>query len=54
MMYAIAIAVAFIHPGLSFAIDGAIVVYFLVSRSDVPGLIHRAARGRRVIGGGGV
>jgi uncharacterized membrane protein len=40
--YALAIAVAFVSPWASFAIDGAIAVYFALSRSEVPGLIYRA------------
>jgi uncharacterized membrane protein len=43
LVYLGAIAVAFVSPWASFAIDGAIAVYFAVSRSEVPGLIHRAS-----------
>jgi hypothetical protein len=42
-VYVVAIAVAFVSPWASFAIDGAIAVYYAVSRSEVPGLIHRAS-----------
>jgi hypothetical protein len=42
-VYVVAIAVAFVSPDASFAIDGLIALYFAVSRSEVPGLIHRAA-----------
>jgi hypothetical protein len=42
-VYAIAIAIAFVSPDVSFAIDALVAVYFAVSRSEVPGLIHRAA-----------
>jgi len=37
--YAAAVAVAFVSPQASFAIDALVVVYFAVSRSSVPGLI---------------
>jgi uncharacterized membrane protein len=43
LVYAIAIAIAFVSPDVSFAIDALVAVYFAVSRSEVPGLIHRAA-----------
>ena len=42
-VYVVAIAVAPISPTASFAIDAAIAVYFAVTRSEVPGLIHQAA-----------
>jgi uncharacterized membrane protein len=43
LVYLLAIAVAFASPGASFAIDALIAVYFAASKSEVPGLIHRAA-----------
>ncbi len=43
LVYLIAIAVAFLSPAASFAIDALVAVYFAVSRSRVPGLIVRAA-----------
>ncbi len=39
-----AIAVAFLSPAASFAIDALIALYFAASKSEVPGLIQRAAR----------
>lgn len=44
LVYVVAIAVAFLSPAASFAIDAAIALYFAASRSEVPGLIDRAAR----------
>jgi hypothetical protein len=44
LVYLLAIVVALISPALSFAIDALVAVYFAVSRSRVPGLIHRAAQ----------
>jgi uncharacterized membrane protein len=43
LVYLPAIAVAFVSPTASFAIDAAVAVYFALSKSEVPGLIHRAA-----------
>ncbi len=39
VVYLVAIAVAFLSPLASFAIDAVVAVYFAVSRSAVPGLI---------------
>ncbi|HWK19012.1 MAG TPA: TMEM175 family protein [Solirubrobacteraceae bacterium] len=44
LIYLVAIAVAFVSPAASFAIDAVIALYFAVSKSEVPGLIQRAAR----------
>jgi len=44
LVYLVAIVVAFISPALSFAIDALVAVYFALSRSQVPGLIHRAVQ----------
>ena len=43
LVYLIAIAVAFLSPVASFAIDAIVAVYFAASRSRVPGLLVRAA-----------
>jgi hypothetical protein len=43
LVYLIAIAVAFLSPKVSFAIDAIVAVYFAASRSRVPGLIVRSA-----------
>ncbi len=43
LAYLPAIALAPLVPAVSFAIDAAIAIYFALSRSEVPGLIHRAA-----------
>jgi uncharacterized membrane protein len=43
LVYVAAIAVAFVSPDVSFAIDALIAVYFALSRSEVPGLIQRTA-----------
>jgi uncharacterized membrane protein len=43
LVYVPAILVAFVSPDASFAVDALIAAYFAVSRSEVPGLIHRAA-----------
>jgi uncharacterized membrane protein len=43
LVYLIAIAVAFLSPKVSFAIDAIVAVYFAASRSKVPGLIVRSA-----------
>ena len=42
LVYLIAIAVAFLSPKASFAIDAIVAVYFAASRSRVPGLIVRS------------
>ena len=39
LVYLVAIALAFVSPLASFAIDAGVVLYFAVSSSDVPGLI---------------
>jgi len=44
LVYVAAIAVAFLSPVASFAIDAFVAVYFAVSKSEVPGLIARSAR----------
>ena len=44
LVYLIAIAVAFLSPKVSFAIDAIVAVYFAASRSRVPGLIVRSAQ----------
>ena len=44
LVYLIAIAVAFLSPKASFAIDAIVAVYFAASRSRVPGLIVRSAQ----------
>jgi len=44
LIYLVAIAVAFVSPAASFAIDAVIALYFAVSKSEVPGLIARSAR----------
>jgi uncharacterized membrane protein len=41
-VYVVAIAVATVSPPASFAVDGAVAVYFALSRSEVPGLVNRA------------
>ena len=43
LAYMPAIGLALLTPALSLALDGAIAIYFAVSRSEVPGLIHKAA-----------
>ena len=45
LFYVLAIVLALFSPGASFILDGLIAVYFALSRSKVPGLIHRAAVG---------
>jgi hypothetical protein len=42
-VYVPALLLAFVSPTASFALDGLVAVYFACSRSEVPGLIHRAA-----------
>ncbi len=44
LVYLLAVAVAFLSPTASFAIDAFVAVYFAVSRSRVPGLIVRSAQ----------
>jgi len=43
LVYCVAIAVAFLSPTASFAIDAFVAVYFAASKSKVPGLIVRSA-----------
>jgi len=43
LVYVPAILLAFLSPTASFALDGLVAAYFALSRSEVPGLIHRAA-----------
>jgi uncharacterized membrane protein len=43
LVYLAAIAVAFLSPTASFAIDAFVAVYFAASKSKVPGLIVRSA-----------
>ena len=43
LVYLIAIAVAFLSPKVSFAIDAIVAIYFAASRSRVPGLIVQSA-----------
>lgn len=40
--YLPAIAIALVSPLTSFALDAAVAIYFATSKSEVPGLIHRA------------
>ncbi|HEY3612301.1 MAG TPA: TMEM175 family protein [Gaiellales bacterium] len=42
-VYVPALLLALVSPDASFALDAIVAVYFAVSRSEVPGLIHRAA-----------
>lgn len=44
LVYVLAIVVAFVSPTVSFAIDALVAIYYAASKSDVPGLIHRAAQ----------
>ena len=44
LVYLLAVAVAFLSPTASFAIDATVAVYFAASRSRVPGLIVRSAQ----------
>jgi uncharacterized membrane protein len=44
LVYLIAIAVAFLSPKISFAIDAIVALYFAASRSRVPRLIARSAQ----------
>lgn len=46
LVYLVAIAVAAVSPTASFAIDALVAVYFAASKSEVPGLIYRAAQGQ--------
>jgi hypothetical protein len=43
LAYVPAIVIAPFVPAVSLLLDAAIAVYFAVSKSEVPGLIHRAA-----------
>jgi len=43
-VYVAAILVAIVSPTASFAIDGLVAIYFAASKTDVPGLVHRAAQ----------
>lgn len=43
LIYLPAILLALLSPIASFAIDALVAIYFAASKSDVPGLIHRAA-----------
>lgn len=43
LVYLPAILVALISPTASFALDAIVAIHFAVSRSSVPGLVHRAA-----------
>lgn len=43
LVYVVAILLAFVSPTASFAVDAAVAVYFAASKSEVPGLVHRAA-----------
>ena len=43
LVYIPAVLLAFVSPTASFALDGLVAIYFALSRSEVPGLIHRAA-----------
>jgi len=43
LVYLVAIAVAFLSPIASFAIDAGVAVYFAISRSEVPGLVVQSA-----------
>jgi uncharacterized membrane protein len=44
LVYVLAIAIAPVSSTASFAIDALVAVYFAASKSEVPGLIHRAAQ----------
>jgi hypothetical protein len=43
LVYVAAILLALLSPIASFALDALVAIYFAASRSEVPGLIHRAA-----------
>lgn len=43
LVYILAILLALASPTASFALDALVAIYFAASRSDVPGLVHRAA-----------
>jgi uncharacterized membrane protein len=45
LVYLLAIAVAFVNPLTSFAIDAVVAIYFAVSKSEVPGLMVKATSG---------
>jgi uncharacterized membrane protein len=44
LVYVVAIVVAVVSPTASFGIDALVAVYYATSKSEVPGLIHRAAQ----------
>lgn len=44
LVYILAIALAALSAKASFAIDALVAIYFAASKSEVPGLIHRAAQ----------
>lgn len=44
LVYIASIAIAFVNPDGSFALDALIALYFAASRTGVPGLINRAPR----------
>ncbi len=50
LVYLAAIAAAFVSPLASFAVDALVAVYFAASKSEVPGLIHRAAESHGTMG----
>ncbi len=43
-VYVVAIALAPVSPTASFLVDGLVAIYFAASKSEVPGLIYRAAQ----------
>ena len=43
LVYLLAILVALVSPPASFAVDGAVAIYFAISKSEVPGLIVRSS-----------
>ncbi len=43
LVYLPAILLALISPAASFAVDALVAIYFAASKSEVPGLVHRAA-----------
>ena len=43
LVYIPAVLLALASPIASFALDALVAIYFAASRSEVPGLIHRAA-----------
>jgi len=44
LVYLVAIAVAFLSPTTSFAIDAVVAIYFAASKSEVPSLILRSSQ----------